>query len=196
MNKFGSISAAMLLALISGLAACQSAPAAGGGTSNTTPTMSERVVGEYKLGAADQLRVIVFGEPELSGEYVLDGTGTVSMPLIGDVSALNLTVREFQRAVEERFADGYLRNPRVSAEVMNYRPFYILGEVRQPGEYPYTNGLTVLNAIATAGGFTYRANDNVVMIKGAEDSQEFRVRLEATTKIMPGDTIRIVERFF
>ena len=79
---------------------------------------------------------------------------------------------------------------------MNFRPFYILGEVRQPGEYPYTNGLTVLNAIATAGGFTYRANDDVVLIKGADDTAEYRVKLDPTTKIMPGDTIRIVERFF
>ena len=196
MKKLRLIGVAVLVAAFGGLSACQSAPAPTRDGSDAAQAINERVVGEYKLGAGDQLRVTVFGEAELSGEYVLDGTGVVSMPLIGDVTALNLTVREFQRALEQRFADGYLRNPRVSAEVLNYRPFYILGEVRQPGEYPYTNGLTVLNAIATAGGFTYRANDNVVMIKGAEDSQESRVRLEPTTKIMPGDTIRIVERFF
>ncbi|MEM9053923.1 MAG: polysaccharide biosynthesis/export family protein [Pseudomonadota bacterium] len=184
----------LALVLMGGLAACQSVP---GGSDGTDPTpISERVVGEYRLGAADQLRITVFGEPELSGEYVLDGTGTVSLPLIGEVSALNLTVREFQRAVEARYADGYLREPRINAEVMNFRPFYILGEVRQPGEYPYTNGLTVLNAVATAGGFTYRANETVILIKGAEDSQEYKVKLDPSTKIMPGDTIRVVERFF
>lgn len=196
MKKLRLIGVAVLVAALGGLSACQSTPAPTRDSSDAAQAFNERVVGEYKLGAGDQLRVTVFGEAELSGEYVLDGTGVVSMPLIGDVAALNLTVREFQRALEQSFANGYLRNPRVSAEVLNYRPFYILGEVRQPGEYPYTNGLTVLNAIATAGGFTYRANDNVVMIKGAEDSQEYRVRLEPTTKIMPGDTIRIVERFF
>jgi polysaccharide export outer membrane protein len=196
MKKLRLIGVAVLVAAFGGLSACQSAPAPTRDGSDAAQAINERVVGEYQLGAGDQLRVTVFGEAELSGEYVLDGTGVVSMPLIGDVTALNLTVREFQRALEQRFADGYLRNPRVSAEVLNYRPFYILGEVRQPGEYPYTNGLTVLNAIATAGGFTYRANDNVVMIKGADDSQEYRVRLEPTTKILPGDTIRIVERFF
>ncbi len=184
----------LALVFTGAVTACQTAP--GTGPSNDASVITERVVGEYRLGAADQLRITVFGEAELSGEYVLDGTGTVSLPLVGEVPALNLTVREFQRAVEARFADGYLRDPRVSAEVMNYRPFYILGEVRTPGEYPYTNGLTVLNAIATAGGFTYRANDGVILIKGAEDPQEYRVKLDPSTKILPGDTIRVVERFF
>lgn len=176
------------------IVACQSAPISD--DPDRGNTIANRVVGEYRLGAADQLRVTVFGEPELSGEYILGGEGTVSLPLIGDVSALNLTVREFQDSVTEQYAAGYLRAPRINVEVMNYRPFYILGEVRTPGEYPYTNGLTVLNAVATAGGFTYRANDDVIMIRGADDSQEYRVELEATTRIMPGDTIRVVERFF
>ena len=181
-------------AMLVGISACQSTPAASVGAE--PEAMAERTVGEYRLGSADQLRVTVFGEPELSGEYVLDGTGTVSLPLIGEVPALNLTVREFQRAVEARYADGYLREPRINAEVLNYRPFYILGEVRQPGEYPYTNGLTVLNAVATAGGFTYRANESFILIKGAEDSEEFRLKLDPSTQILPGDTIRVVERFF
>ncbi|MEM9178108.1 MAG: polysaccharide biosynthesis/export family protein [Pseudomonadota bacterium] len=181
--------------LLSGLmVACQGAPV------NTSPEdgniVSRRVVGEYKLGSADELRVTVFGEPELSGEYILDGTGSVSLPLIGEVVALNLTVRELETAIEGRYSDGYLRSPRVNIEVMNYRPFYILGEVREPGEYPYSSGLTVLNAVATAGGFTYRANDNVILIRGAEDEEEFRVRLDPSTQIMPGDTIRVIERFF
>lgn len=180
--------------LMAGVSACQSSNVSD--ASSEVEAMAERTVGEYRLGASDQLRVTVFGEPELSGEYVLDGTGTVSLPLVGDIPALNLTVREFQRAVEARYADGYLREPRVNAEVLNYRPFYILGEVRQPGEYPYTNGLTVLNAVATAGGFTYRANESFILIKGAEDSTEFRVKLDPSTPILPGDTIRVVERFF
>lgn len=180
--------------LIGGVTACESVPTRS--TTSQPTAMAERDVGEYRLGAADQLRVTVFGEPELSGEYVLDGTGIVSLPLIGEVPAQNLTVREFQRAVEARYADGYLREPRINAEVLNYRPFYILGEVRQPGEYPYSNGLTVLNAVATAGGFTYRANETVILIKGAEDSEEFRVQLDPSTPILPGDTIRVVERFF
>ncbi|MEO1324334.1 MAG: SLBB domain-containing protein, partial [Pseudomonadota bacterium] len=103
---------------------------------------------------------------------------------------------EFEGAIAQRYSDGYLRDPRVNAEVMNYRPFYILGEVRTPGEYPYTSGLTILNAVATAGGFTYRANDDVILIRGAEDTEEYRVRLDPSTPILPGDTIRVIERFF
>ena len=151
---------------------------------------------EYRLSNADRLRVTVFGEPELSGEFVVDGQGFLSLPLIGDVNVEGMTVREFQRLAEERFGDGYLREPRVSAEVVNYRPFYILGEVARPGEYPYTNGLTVMNAIATAEGFTYRANKRFVLIKGAEVDEEIRVELKPTLKVQPGDTIRVVERFF
>lgn len=191
MKRPGKILA--FLALV-GLVGCQSGPSLG--TAGGGEIIAERVVGEYRLGAADQLRITVFGEPELSGEYVLDGTGTVSLPLIGEVTALDLTVREFQRLAESRFADGYLRDPRINAEVMNYRPFYILGEVRQPGEYPYSNGLTVMNAVATAGGFTYRANETYIHIRGADDQQESRVKLDPTTKVLPGDTIRIDERFF
>lgn len=184
----------LTLIALTGLTACQSVPLASSPVESSPIT--ERQIGEYKLGGGDQLRVTVFGEPELSGQYVLDGTGLISLPLIGQISALNLTIREFQDAVEARYADGFLREPRVNAEVMNYRPFYILGEVRQPGEYPYADGLTVMNAIATAGGFTYRANEKVILIKSADDATEYRVQLKPSTQILPGDTIRVVERFF
>ncbi len=182
-----------LFALV-GLTACQATPI--GGTSSDDSAITDRIVGDYRLAGGDQIRVTVFNEPQLSGEYFLDGSGTVSLPLIGQVSALDLTISEFQDAVEARYADGYLRTPRVNAEVMNYGPFYILGEVRSPGQYPYSDGLTVLNAIATAGGFTYRANETIIFIKGADDPQEYRVRLSPATPILPGDTIRVVERFF
>lgn len=174
--------------------ACQSTGTPAGNDGGEA--ISQRVVGDYRLGASDQIRITVFGEPELSGEYLLDGSGTVSLPLIGEVTALDLTIREFETAIANGYSNGYLRDPRVNAEVMNYRPFYILGEVRTPGEYPYSSGLTVLNAVATAGGFTYRANDDVILIRGADDSQEYRVRLDPSTPILPGDTIRVMEKFF
>ena len=152
--------------------------------------------GEYRFGIADQLRVTIFGEPELSGEFVIDGQGRVSMPLIGEVSALGQTLRSFQADVQARYANGYLREPSLSVEVLNFRPFYILGEVNRPGEYPYGNGLTVLNAIATAEGYTYRANKRVVLIKSADEAEERRVDLTPTLRIYPGDTIRVLERLF
>ncbi len=150
----------------------------------------------YTLGSGDQLRIIVFGEENLSGEFFIDGAGMVSLPLVGEVPAAGKTVAAFRAELESRLSDGYLNDPRVSAEVLNYRPFYILGEVEESGEYPYTDGLTVMNAVARAGGFTYRANTRVVFLKRAETNAEVELPLTATLRVMPGDTIRIAERFF
>ncbi|MEJ2816535.1 polysaccharide biosynthesis/export family protein [Caulobacter sp. CCG-8] len=151
---------------------------------------------DYKLGSGDKIRVTVYGEPSLSGEFFVSGSGMTSLPLIGDVKAVGLTVREFQDAVQKALSDGYLREPRVSAEVLNFRPFYILGEVMKPGTYPYTSGLTVLNAVATAGGYTYRAEKKQVFIKHDGQTTETKMPLEPSTTVAPGDTIRIGERFF
>ncbi len=155
-----------------------------------------RDIAAYKLGAGDKIRVITFGEEALTGEFQVGGSGKVSLPLIGEVAAAGLTIPEFQKAVETSLKDGYLRDPRVSVEVLNYRPFYILGEVKKPGEYPYTNGLTVMNAVATAEGFTYRANMKRVFIKRSDSSDEQEYPLDSVTPVAPGDTIRVAERFF
>ena len=168
-------------------------------SSTNAPAASTAAVGanaNYRLGTGDKLRVIVFGETSLSGEFVISDTGEIAFPLIGNVHAAGLSVQQFEDALRTRLADGYLRDPRVSAEVEDYRPFYILGEVQKPGEYPYTNGLTVLNAVATAGGFTYRANTKLATIRHAGASKEAPVKLTAVTPVGPGDTIVIRERFF
>ena len=116
--------------------------------------------------------------------------------LIGEVRAQGQTIPEFQRAIETELQKGYLKDPRVSVEVLNYRPFYILGEVENPGEYPYTPGLTVMNAIASAGDFTYRADKRKILIKSVDSAIEREVELTLSTPVRPGDTIRIRERFF
>ena len=151
---------------------------------------------DYVLGSGDKVRVTVYGEESLSGQFVVAGTGFVSIPLVGEVQAAGLTLRDFQGAVEQSLRNGYLRDPRVSAEVLNYRPFYIMGEVDKPGQYPYTSGLTVLNAVATAGGFTYRANQKRVFIKRMNDQTERPLPLTGEVLVAPGDTIRITERLF
>ncbi len=177
--------------------ACATSGATGEADFHLSPESEEqRPVIEYRLGSGDRLRVIVFGEDTLSGEYTVDGSGAVSLPLIGEVAADGLTLREFQRAVEAELREGYLNDPRVSAEVMNFRPYYIMGEVRDPGEYPFTSGLTVINAVATAGGFSYRANTRRVFIKRAGSDREVEYPLTVNTPVQPGDTIRIGERFF
>jgi polysaccharide export outer membrane protein len=151
---------------------------------------------EYRLGAGDKLRVIVFGEDTLSGEFVVSSAGTVELPLIGAVNASGQTISQFQAAVEKALRDGYLKDPRVSAEVENYRPFFILGEVQKPGQYPYTASLSVMNAVATAQGFTYRADSRHVFIKHLNEAGEHKVNLTTATPVEPGDTIRIPERIF
>lgn len=155
-----------------------------------------RELPEYRLGSGDKIRVITFGESALTGEFFVGGSGKVSLPLVGEIDAAGLSLREFQTRVETALSQGYLKDPRVSVEVLNYRPFYILGEVSSPGTYPYTNALTVVNAVATAGGFTYRANKKKVFIKRAAENRERAYRLTDTTAVSPGDTIRIAERLF
>lgn len=159
-----------------------------------TPVVRE--VPEYRLGSGDKVRVITFGEESLSGEFFVGGSGKVSIPLVGELPALGLTAREFQASVETALKEGYLKEPRVSVEILNYRPFYILGEVEKPGTYPYTSGLSVVNAVATAGGYTYRANTKRVFIKRPDSDKEEEYPLESNTPVAPGDTIRIAERFF
>lgn len=150
----------------------------------------------YQLGVGDKLRIIVFGEDDLGGEYVVDGNGFVRLPLVGQIKAAGLSVRQFEAGVETKLEDGYLKDARVSAEVINYRPFYIIGEVNKPGEYPYVNGMSVLNAVALAGGYTYRANDSRVHVRRNGSAEEITVPADQTTKIFPGDILRVAERFF
>ncbi|UAL10889.1 polysaccharide biosynthesis/export family protein [Caulobacter segnis] len=166
-------------------------PAIGG-----TPVSAAAQSLDYLLGPGDKVRVTVYGEESLSGEFFVTGSGLMSLPLIGELKAGGLTVGQFQQTVQRALSDGYLKDPRVSAEVLTFRPFYILGEVDKPGTYPYTSGLTVLNAVATAGGFTYRADKRTVWIKHNGETAEEKNELTPSTTVAPGDTIRIGERFF
>jgi protein involved in polysaccharide export with SLBB domain len=151
---------------------------------------------EYRLGSGDKIRVIIFGEPDLSGEFTISGDGVVALPLIREVKAAGLTASQLQATVENAFKEGYLKDPRVSIEVLTFRPFYILGEVNKPGEYPYSNGITVVNAVALASGFTYRANQKKVFIRHAGATAEEEAPLTSSTLVAPGDTVRIAERYF
>ena len=168
----------------------------GGGPVRTAPTALSDVMAEYQLGPGDRLRISVFGEAELSGEFVVTPAGSVAYPLVGNVEAQGKTVSEFTDSLTETLRAGYVRQPMITVEVTNYRPFYILGEVNAPGTYPFTSGLTVMNAVATAGGFTYRASPRRVFIKHANAENEQEYPLTSQTLVRPGDTIRIPERRF
>jgi polysaccharide export outer membrane protein len=149
----------------------------------------------YRLGTGDKIRVTVYGEPDLSGEFQVDGLGFVRLPLVGQVGAGGRTLREFETVVAEKFSEGYLRSPRVSAEVVNYRPFFILGEVNKPGEYAYVNGMNVVTAVALAGGYTYRADESDVYIRRNGRAEE-EYPADERTQVLPGDIVRVTERFF
>jgi polysaccharide export outer membrane protein len=152
---------------------------------------------EYKLGPGDKLRITVFGEDELSGEFIVANNGHVAVPLIGEVPAGGMSPSAFQVVLQEKLAaSGMVRSPRVSADVLSYRPYYILGEVTKPGQYPYAVGLTVTKAVATAGGFTYRANHKQVYVTREGTNREIPLSVTASAWIGPGDTIRVGERFF
>lgn len=165
------------------------------GCITTEPPVEEAQPAEYRLGAGDQLRITVFNETDLTGQYLVGSQGTIAYPLVGDVHAAGLTVLEFTESLQNAL-QGFVRQPNVSVEVANYRPFFILGEVQRPGTYPYSANLTVLNAVATAGGFTYRANQSRVYVRHANEPQEHIFPLTITTPVLPGDTIRIGERLF
>ena len=150
----------------------------------------------YRLDSGDKLRVTVYEEKDLSGDFEVSGEGVVSLPLIGAIDAKGLSIRELETRIETRLEEGFLKNPRVSIEVMNYRPFYILGEVKEPGSYPFVNGMSVLNAVALGGGYTYRANkDKITLIRAADPNRE-PATVTPDTKVLPGDVVKIEERFF
>lgn len=176
--------------------AAASAAIIGPTTGHASAAGSPRAGADYVLGSGDKLRISVFGEDNLTGEFNVSGSGQISFPLIGDVRAAGQTVAQVRTTIEVALRNGYLKDPRVSAEVLAFRPYFILGEVARPGEYPYADGITVLNAIATAGGFTYRADRKFIFIKRADGSREQRVRLTSDVMLSPGDTARIAERLF
>jgi protein involved in polysaccharide export with SLBB domain len=190
MNIIKSAMVALAGLCFSMLAACQ--------TDAQSPTgqASANELDGYRLGPGDEIKITVFGEPTLSGSKVVDGLGAVSMDLIGSVPVRNLTLREAEQAIQAKYLDGWIREPRVTAEMVKGRPYYILGEVNDAGEYPFTSGLTVMNAIAAAGDFTYRADKRKVMITAADSGVEREVQLTPSTPVRPGDRIRIRERLF
>jgi protein involved in polysaccharide export with SLBB domain len=167
-----------------------------GAASSGSAVAQARPDSGYLLGSGDRVRVTVFGHRDLSGDFTVDGSGNVSLPLVGNVKAGGLSLREFEGNIITALKPDYLKNPRVSAEVLNYRPFYIIGEVKKPGSYSYVNGMTVVNAVALAGGYTYRARENQLLIIRATDKTRTKEPANHDTVVLPGDVIEVPERFF
>lgn len=152
---------------------------------------------DYVLGSGDKVKITVFGEADLSGQYEIDSSGIVAFPLVGQIPAGGGTARDLEKRVADKLSEGFLKNPTVNVEVLTYRPFFILGEVKRPGSYPYKAGLNVLNAVALAGGYTYRAKSNVwVVTRSGDENYQDREVNNGDFTVRPGDTIVVPERFF
>jgi polysaccharide export outer membrane protein len=151
---------------------------------------------DYRLDAGDKLRVVVYGQEGLTNTYAVSASGSITMPLIGTVPARGLTPSQLARSIADRLRNGYIREPSVAAEVESYRPFFILGEVAAPGQYPYVPNMTAESAVAIAGGFSPRARRDHVTITHATAAGTMRVVVSPATPIKPGDTIVVDERWF
>jgi polysaccharide export outer membrane protein len=150
----------------------------------------------YTLDSGDKLRVVVFGQDGLSASYSVDTGGNITMPLIGSVPARGKTTAQLQQAIAAKLRDGYIREPHVAAEVEAYRPFFILGEVTLPGQYPYVANMTVETAVAIAGGYTPRAQKWRIEVSHPIDGMTEKSVVSPNYPVRPGDTIKIAERWF
>jgi polysaccharide export outer membrane protein len=150
----------------------------------------------YALDSGDRLRVVVFGQDGLTNSYSVDAAGNITMPLIGAVPARGLSPAELSAAIGARLKQGFIREPHVAVEIESYRPFFILGEVTFPGQYPFVANMTVETAVAIAGGFTPRAYHTEVVVSRTAGGQTVRATVPVTTPVRPGDTITISERWF
>jgi len=150
----------------------------------------------YTLDSGDRLRIVVFGQDGLTNSYLVDASGDIAMPLIGSVEARGLTTDQLSARVADLLRQGYVRDPHVAVEVEAYRPFFILGEVTQPGQYPYVANMTVETAVAIAGGFTPRGYKQSVIVSRSYGGRAYRFKMPITAQVQPGDTIQVEERWF
>jgi len=150
----------------------------------------------YLLGAGDALRITVFGEPDLSGSFKIADNGTLVMPLVGQVVAHGLSVPELQKRLVTQLNVKAVKSPDVTIQIEEYRPFFILGEVKNPGSYPYVPDMTVLTAVAIAGGFTFRASEDEVSVTRRRNGAASEARASRASRILPGDVVYVFERHF
>ncbi len=173
------------------LAACDSS--SGSGPSLPAPDKLTGIGGlNYKLGVGDKVKVVVLGQSDLGGDLEVDAGGKIVVALVGEVMAVNRTVAEVQEDIRAKFAQGILRDPKVTVQVVGYRPVTVLGQVRQPGRYPFSSDLNVRGAVAMAGGYERRGStDSAIIFRGGK-----KYDANAETQLLPGDTIEIPRKFF
>ncbi len=168
-----------------------------GGLGSTLATQAQNApANAYTLGVGDRVHITVFNEPDLSGDFDINDQGFASLPLIGPVHVVGLTPAQAQETITQKYGANYLVNPRVNVDVLNYRPFFILGEVNRPGSYPYMNGMTVLNAVVLAGGYTPRGDRSDIVVKHADNPSAAEQKIGENDRVMPGDIIRVTQKIF
>lgn len=180
--------AGLMLALLAG--ACS-----GGRSSTSAAGESAQAVPEYRLQTGDELAIAVFGQPDLSGKFAIDGAGNLSLPLVGTVHAEGQTQPGLQDSLVEALK-AFLVSPKVTVQVTVFRPFYILGEVNKPGSYPFNAGITVRQAVATAGGYTKRARTGTVEVFHAGQTDKDATEAPEDYLLQPGDTVQVGKRLF
>jgi protein involved in polysaccharide export with SLBB domain len=158
-------------------------------------TLAAAAIAPAKLQPGDKIKVTVYGEDKLSGDFQLDQSGQISLPLAGTIKAQGLTQAELEKALAKKFRSEYLKDPKVTVTIATLQPYYIMGEVEKPGQYPYQSGLNVLTALAIAGGPTYRANRNTVEIQRNGETTMRDYPISTTVPILPGDVIKVPERY-
>jgi polysaccharide export outer membrane protein len=158
-------------------------------------TLAAAATAPAKLQPGDKIKVTVYGEDKLSGDFQLDQAGQISLPLAGTIKAQGLTQTELEKALAKKFRSEYLKDPKVTVTIATLQPYYIMGEVEKPGQYPYQSGLNVLTALAIAGGPTYRANRNTVEIQRHGETAMHDYPISTTVPILPGDVIKVPERY-
>jgi polysaccharide export outer membrane protein len=164
---------------------------------SSLPPLVAAPSGPYRLGAGEEVRIITFGEERLTGQFRVNDRGDIAIPLLGSISARGLTTTELEKSISNELTEkNVLLNPSVSVEVISYRPVFILGEVSKPGQYSYQPGMTVLTAVAIAGGFTYRAETDYASILRNTNNRPIEGRVPRDTEVRPGDVIDIFERYF
>jgi polysaccharide export outer membrane protein len=159
-------------------------------------TVTARAQTIYVMDSGDTVRVTVFGEPDLSGDFKVDATGRLNLALIGPITVRDLTADQARQKIHDAYLDGYLRHPDIAVEIIAFRPFFITGEVNQPGSYDYVPGMNVLNAIAVGGGLTYRGDEDDIEILRGHDASRVVIPATLATIVMPGDIVRVAERYF
>jgi polysaccharide export outer membrane protein len=160
------------------------------------PPQSRGPAGPYLLGPGDKVRLKVYGDADVNGDYEVNSAGFVSIPLVGQVKAAGLTTRQLESTLVSRMKGKIANDPKINVEIATYASFYVYGEVKKAGVYPFQPGLTVADAVATAGGLTYRADESKVLLQRAGSPNTFIVPVDGGMRVYPGDNLRVAERFF